>query len=340
MAAYNCAPYVAEAAWSILRQDYPAVELIAVDDGSTDGTAEALEGIADARLQVLRNERNLGLAASLNRGLELARGRYVARMDADDVSEPHRLRTQVGVLEARPEVGILGSDCTIIDKDGRPILPWMLPKDDLSIRWAMLFSTPFSHPAVVLRRAVLEEHGLRYDPSYRTAQDGELWSRLLRHTKGMNLAERLVRVRVHESSTSRTRRPEQDRAALTVHRRTLAEALPEVRLSDAEVRGIHALFYRGALDHEDVAGRVPALCARYLDTFDRFAARRGDDPDLPALRRAVLLHVTGMATARVREPGAAAVLWRVLRREPLLPALAARPAVRRLRRLLGARRRR
>src|SRR3712207_3671984 len=104
MAVYNGEAYLREAVDRILGQTFTDLEFLVVSDGSTDGSAEILRSYADPRLRVVENERNLKLIASLNRGLELARGEYVARMDADDVSLPDRLAKQVAYLEARPEV--------------------------------------------------------------------------------------------------------------------------------------------------------------------------------------------------------------------------------------------
>jgi glycosyltransferase involved in cell wall biosynthesis len=200
---YNGQAYLREAIDSILAQTYGEFELLVVDDASTDGTPAVLASIADRRLRVLQNRRNLGLTRSLNVGLRASHGELIARHDADDVSYPGRFARQVAFLDAHAEVGAVGSQFVSMSERGRRRPPhlWMKCQTALGIRWQLLFENPFAHSSVMFRRdAVLEVGG--YDESFRTNQDYELWSRLARRFELRNLPEALIALRGRASSIS------------------------------------------------------------------------------------------------------------------------------------------
>lgn len=203
MPTYNSRRYVSQAVESVMAQTYPHFELLVVDDGSTDGTLNILEKFArsDRRVRVIPREHN-GLVGTLNFGLQQANGRYLARLDADDLAAPQRLEQQVRCLEADAELVIAGSAYTLIDDLGAPIQVHTMPLSDTAIRWHDLFHSPFAHPSVILRLETVRENGLRYDPAMKEAEDYELWSRLLQHGRGCNLAEPLVEYRVHPAQAS------------------------------------------------------------------------------------------------------------------------------------------
>lgn len=184
---------------SILTQSFRDLELIVIDDGSTDETPRILAraGARDARLRLLRNERQIGLARSLNRGLERARGRFIARMDSDDRSHPDRLARQIAFLARHPEIGLLGTQPRLVDDAGRPVTGWgwTVPVDHDAIAWQLLTGSPFVHPSVVIRADLLRAAG-GYDPAFLGNEDMELWSRLVRSTRCANLDERLIDYRV------------------------------------------------------------------------------------------------------------------------------------------------
>ena len=195
MSVHNEARYLPLAVDSILAQTFGDFEFLIVDDGSTDGSWEYFAGLTDPRVRLLRNPHNLGLSRSLNAGLDAARGRYVARMDGDDVAEPGRLAAQVAFLDAHPDMGIVGSGRTLIDEEGNVVAVAQAAGDDLAVRWKCLLGSPFAHPTVMLRRDVLERHGLRYRDVKR-AEDYDLWPRLLAHARGANLPEPLLQYRL------------------------------------------------------------------------------------------------------------------------------------------------
>lgn len=190
MAVHDGARWLREAVDSALGQTLGDLELIAVDDGSTDATADILAGYRDARLTVVRQAR-AGLTRSLNRGLRLAAAPLVARLDADDVALPERLARQVAFLDAHPEIGVLGSGCREIGASGEALGVYTPPADDAGIRRALIRRNPFVHSSVVLRRKALEHVG-GYDETVQVAQDYDLWLRLSRITRLANLPEPLV----------------------------------------------------------------------------------------------------------------------------------------------------
>jgi glycosyltransferase involved in cell wall biosynthesis len=190
MAVRNGAPWVAEAVSSVLEQTLTDLELVVVDDGSTDGTPALLASVPDPRLRVLRHE-PAGLTRSLNRGLAEARAPLVARLDADDVARPDRLMRQAAWLASRPEVGVLGTAALEVDEAGRAVRTVVPPEHDAAIRRELIRANPFVHSSVMFRRAVVERVG-GYDERLPVAQDYDLWLRLAPLTRFANLADVLV----------------------------------------------------------------------------------------------------------------------------------------------------
>jgi glycosyltransferase involved in cell wall biosynthesis len=206
LAVHDDKRFLREAVDSVLAQTLDDLELILVDDGS----AEPVAGFDDARVSVLRNERQLGLAASLNRALDHASGKYVARIDADDVAREDRLRLQVERLRGDPRTAAVGSAVVDLDEDGRRGQTHVMPTGARPLRWLALFSSPFFHPTVLVDRETLDAHGLRYDPEFLESEDFDLWTRLFAHADGDNLREPLVLKRVHPGQASVRRRDVQE----------------------------------------------------------------------------------------------------------------------------------
>jgi glycosyltransferase involved in cell wall biosynthesis len=271
MSAFNDAVFLPEAVQSILGQTLKDFEFLIVDDGSTDNSASVLEDQRDPRVRIIRNEENLGLTASLGRGVTLANGRYIARMDADDVAFPHRLQTQADFLEHHPSLVLVGSACVVIDERGRRLSISKRPQSDLEIRWASLLTNPFVHSTVMIRREVLIGHGLNYDPAFGTAQDYDLWTRLLRYGEGANLSVPLIHYRVRSGVTTQ-RREHQLRNAFQIAARTANEYLPSFKVDVETVRRFWAVYLgegEASVTREDWA----AITRFYRDLFARFSAK-------------------------------------------------------------------
>ena len=310
MAAHDAETYLHDAVQSVLAQTVASLELVVVDDGSRDRTPELLEAVRDPRLVVLRTDNRQGLAAALNHGLEHARGRYIARLDADDLALPTRLERQLDRLR-RDSLGIVGSAVVDLDDEGRLGAAREMPGDPLSVRWHALFSSPFYHPTVLLDRTILDRHRLRYDPSYEESEDYELWTRLLAVADGANVEEPLVLYRVHAEQASQRRRGLQRRFQLEIAMRQI-DRLPH----ELDATAVELAWRVGA--GEDVPPvRIEEAVEAYLGLLAAFRAQHGEE---------VTRHIAGVAARTVgraaRSAGGAArtrLLRRALGLDPGLP---------------------
>ena len=200
MPVYNGEKYLKEAIESILNQTFKNFEFIIINDGSTDKTEKIIKSYGDERIVYIDNESNLGLSKSFNVGIKAARGTYLARMDADDVSLLERFEKQLNFLKNHSEIGVLGTAITRIDEDGKKLGISSRPTEHLGIKWQSLFSTPLFHPTVMARADVLKKHP--FDETLHNSEDYELWSRLLftTDTQFANLSEPLFKYRVFPQS--------------------------------------------------------------------------------------------------------------------------------------------
>lgn len=201
---HNREDYICTAVNSVLAQTFTDFELLVVDDGSRDGTRERLLRYRDTRLRVESSNANLGIPATRNIGLELARGRYIALLDSDDYAYPERLARQVAWLDRHPDIVQVGSWCSFMDEGGRPlrgVRRQPLRPDDVHAH--MLFHCPVVNRTVMARTTVLREHGYREE--FPRCQDYDLHQRLVRRHRLANLGEILVCGREHKGRfTGRT----------------------------------------------------------------------------------------------------------------------------------------
>lgn len=194
MPVYNGERYLREAMESILEQAFTDFEFLIINDGSTDNSVAIIQSYINPRIRLVHNDGNLGLAVSLNKGLELAQGEYIARMDADDVSRPERLKRQVSFMDANPRVGVCGSWVKFFPKANNYV--WKLPERSEEIRCWQFHTVGVAHPSVMMRRRLFAEHKLLYDPQYRYAQDYELWGRAIRYMDFANIQKVLLDYRI------------------------------------------------------------------------------------------------------------------------------------------------
>ncbi|MDZ4753815.1 MAG: glycosyltransferase [Phycisphaerae bacterium] len=196
--------HIEEAIESMLDQSYRSLEVIAIDDGSVDGSAAIVEMLAarDARIRLIRSERR-GFVPALNHGLALARGEFIARMDADDASLPDRLHKQVAFLDSHPETGVVGGQIFAV-LDGNVITPpWWIntPIEHEGIAKALRQRNSIYHPTALLRRDVLLAAG-GYRTPFTVVQDYDLWLRLVERTRLANLPDRVLRYRFHDNQAT------------------------------------------------------------------------------------------------------------------------------------------
>lgn len=195
MPVYNEGAFVAAAVESVLRQTLTDLELVIVDNGSTDDTPEILSRIRDPRVRMFRNPRNLGSAAAGNRAVRESRAALIARMDADDVALPHRLEKQLSVFVARPTLALLGAQVRHFTEQG-PLFRKVAPKalTRCGIAWQSLFGSPFVHSTAMFTRASFESVG-GYDERMQRSSDFALFSRIQTTCEVANLPDVLVRYR-------------------------------------------------------------------------------------------------------------------------------------------------
>jgi glycosyltransferase involved in cell wall biosynthesis len=239
---YNGARYLDEAIDSILAEEFTDFEYIIVDDGSTDETPAILARATsrDPRILVLRNETNRGIAASANRGLAVARGEYIARLDADDISMPGRFTREVAVLDAHPEVALVSMNYESISADGVVLSRSHRDHPSIVVEYLLHFSNSLGgHSQVMFRRSAVEAVG-GYDQACAAALDSDLWTRIVRHGRIVVLPEIGMRYRVHEESVTARAGDMQVHVGKRVLQRTLSAYLGR-SLTDHEVLAlIHA----------------------------------------------------------------------------------------------------
>ncbi len=208
---YNAEKYVESAVRSIMNQTYKNLEIIITDDCSTDKSFEILQRLAkqDSRIKLYKNETNLKIVRTLNNQISLANGKYIARMDADDISLPRRIEKQVVFLEQNPDISFCGTNAFYINENGKKIRVSHLPITAKENLFCLRFYSSFIHPSVLIRSEIYKEN--TYDKNFLYAEDYELWVRLVfsKEIKGENLKERLFEYRFFEKQTSSVFRKEQ-----------------------------------------------------------------------------------------------------------------------------------
>lgn len=194
MSVFNGSAFLNESIDSILNQTFPDFEFIIIDDGSTDDSALKIKSYSDKRIIFIQNEKNFGLSRSLNKGISISRGEYIARMDCDDVSLPTRFEKQIKYLDQDKSLGLIGSWTKVLGTD---ILN-EFPLKHEQILNQLLFSNCISHPTVMFRKSFFLEYNLNYNALFKYAQDYELWVRCIKLFKIMNIPDILLFYREHK----------------------------------------------------------------------------------------------------------------------------------------------
>lgn len=248
---YNALSWLAPALRSLAQQTLPALEIIAIDDGSTDGSGRLIGDISRSEglpVKIVRNEENMGIIHSLNIGLDIAQGKYIARMDADDVCMPNRFARQIEFLDLT-EHDICGSWFIEFGKGISRIARW--PHTESAVRASMLFQNTLCHPSVMSRREVFDR--FRYREDYGLAEDYDLFSRAVEEFRVANVPEALIRYRRHPEQATQTKRDAMElvneRIRVNALRAQGIEASPEeIRLHNL-IRAPHSIY-----DFSDLQG--------------------------------------------------------------------------------------
>jgi glycosyltransferase involved in cell wall biosynthesis len=271
MPVYNGERFLRPAIESILTQTHRNLELLVIDDGSSDHSSQIASSYDDKRLTVITLPNNRGLAHALNEGIAAARAPFIARQDQDDISEPARLERQLAFLRQHDTIALVGSQGTVINDRGGIIGEVRRPTSRNSLRWFSIFDNPFVHTSIVVRANVLRRSG-GYDPAYDPfAQDHELWGRIMELGDPANLGERLVRYRVNDTSTmadvqaGSAENGQRQRFVAIMQRLAVGQAR-RVLGNDAAVDA------DGALLAGMVGGLPPASVSAFLDMYERLLA--------------------------------------------------------------------
>lgn len=204
MPVFNGEKFLREAIDSLLRQTYGNWELLAVNDGSTDKSRDIILSYTDSRIQLIENEHNIGIIGTKNRAIDLAKGKYIATLDADDVALPTRIEKQVAYLEANPHCGLCATLHQEIDETGQKGLVSIFPTEPADVKSYLLIANCICHSSTMLRADLYKAN--KYDDAFYVAEDFELWDRICRTHSAVNLPEILTYYRVHGGNISITKK--------------------------------------------------------------------------------------------------------------------------------------
>ncbi len=227
------------------------MEILVIDDGSTDDSFTHLKEYQDERIRLLQNQQNVGLIATLNRAIKLANGQYIARMDADDIAHPTRIAKQVEFMESHPEIGLCGSALFVFHSEGKESADFEIrhPLHDFQLRVEMIHYSPFAHPTTMMRKDVLDKHDLEYDINYIHAEDYELWRRFIQVSKVANLPEILLDYRAHDQQVSKKFINKQIESTSKIKELVLAQF--GIKTTDRDLE-VHEQFFK----YKPLSGKV------------------------------------------------------------------------------------
>lgn len=197
MPVFNAERYLSLAIESVLNQTYKNFIFIIINDGSSDRSEEIILDYNDSRICYIKNERNIGIVGTLNKGLALAKTKYIARMDADDICEKERLEKQVLIMEEDDGLALLGTQAILIDEVGAQVGQLNPPEDGRKIKTALLFSNVFIHSSVMIRNSVLKENNLKYDYTHKAVEDYGLWMKIGRDYPVRIIPQKLMKYRIN-----------------------------------------------------------------------------------------------------------------------------------------------
>lgn len=224
---YNGELYLEESLNSVLNQTYKNYEIIIINDGSTDNTSNILRRISSEKILIINNKINVGLISSLNLGIEIANGEYIARMDSDDICLPQRIEKQVTFMKKNSEIGICGMQAKFIGKNVK-ITRSHHPKAHDEICCQLLVFPPFVHSTVMIRSQLIKNYGLRYDHNYIHAEDYDLWERASHLTQLSNMPDLGLLYRIHDQQISKKRIKTQRIIVSKIRQRVIMRLIPNI----------------------------------------------------------------------------------------------------------------
>ncbi len=282
MSVYNGCEFLGAAIESVLQQSFNNFELLIINDGSTEPIEDIILDYKDDRIRLWKHP-NIGLTRSLNVGLELARGEYIARMDSDDLSLPRRFKTQIETFRDNHSIDLVGTSFDIINENGEFLERKNAITDDVYRLWRLLCHNNYGHGAVMFRKNAVMGIG-NYDAKLKYAQDYDLWSRLSTKTNTKALPDVYYQYRLISQSKQASVRNYDDQlaAAIWISNRNLRRLAPD--LSETDCAQIRSLYWNFQISEFGEAGLklIPEIIVRFLDTF------RIDKLEKPALLKKIL----------------------------------------------------
>jgi glycosyltransferase involved in cell wall biosynthesis len=278
---YNAEAFLREAVESILAQTFSDFELLAINDGSTDHSREILTSFSDSRLKIIDNDGNRGLIYTLNRGIEHAKGEFIARMDADDIALPERLALQIRFLDENPNVALVGGQTELIDSYSKSFKLCQLPQTHDEIITKIFTANCFVHPSVLFRANVIRNLG-GYREEALHAEDYDLWLRIIEHYDVANLAEILVRYRIHSNQVSLRKLCIQRAIADKVRFAAFERCKLKGRVSTSIIVARISIWQR-------LWGKVPSAGADYIDWIDTYHLMGRDDLAQQLVLKAIIV---------------------------------------------------
>lgn len=271
MPVYNGERYIARAVKSILAQTFRDFEFLVINDGSTDRSIDIIREFGDPRIRVIDTE-NQGVAAALRLGMEMARGAYIARMDADDESLPGRLEIEKHYLDEYDDIALVHGSVEYIDADGIPlIIQWHTGHSNIDTKWLLNWKNIIMHSTVMVRASVLKEHALNYRIEMNRAEDFDLWNRVARIGDFMYLTDALIKYRVHSENVSNSSPMDlqfnaQSRVVKENFQRYGVELTSEIAQELVVISGaarINPITYC----YKNINGRLHSIAAELLNKF-------------------------------------------------------------------------
>lgn len=340
MAVHNDARFLASTLDGVFGQTFSDFELVAVDDASTDATRALLQSADDHRLRYIRNDVNLGQVPSLNRGLAVCRGAFIARIDGDDRCEPDRLLRQLEYLERHPTLAGCATWITEIDEEDKEIGALEPCPDPAHVRWELCHTNRLYHPTMMVRREAYDRMG-GYNEAYPATEDYELWTRMLSGGFSLGIVpQRLVRYRRRRGSITDTHRELQRNVGLRIATAYINTVVPP-KCSESSVA-----LMRTLLSWAPIEAQAPATCdvRKALDlmwAIRMATVAKTNGAALRAADREVARHLSRHAHRRLADaPAISVLLGRYLTRLPGHRARGVALVARALRCMAGTARRR
>lgn len=264
MPVYNAELYLKSAIDSVLNQTLQDFEFIIINDGSSDGSEEIILSYLSSKIKYIKNDKNRGLSFSLNKGLKVASGAYITRMDADDVCLPNRFDTQIRFLENNQNYGLCCSEITTIDENDEILVSNFYGKLPCPIEWEILWQNPIAHPSVMIRRNYITEFDLYYNEAYFPAEDYGLWCICILKFPVKRLNEMLIYYRILKNSMFHSAKLEALKKASLVtidYAKTITGQNPP---------SFHSYFFYQGVDRKEMITEISIKEAKaWLETLKR-----------------------------------------------------------------------